>query len=311
MRGKVLIALSTFAENGSAPLDLLLASGRQYVLNPYGRRLVREEVANLGADCAGVVAGVEPYDAPVLDGMPHLRCISRVGVGVDNIDLALAAERRIEVRNTPDVVVAPVAELTLAMALDLLKRLTAHTCLLKAGRWEKLTGNMLEGRVVGLVGLGRIGRRVAEVLRALGAEVIGCDPGCDPAWASSAGVALVPLEGLLSAADVVSLHLAVPKDVAFRLGEAELGLMKPGALLVNVARGAYVDEDALFDALSSGRLGGAALDVFPEEPYHGRLATLDNVVLTPHVATLTQESRLRMETEAVANLLDCLDELGA
>jgi D-3-phosphoglycerate dehydrogenase / 2-oxoglutarate reductase len=301
---KVLQALSTFAENGPEPREILEAAGCEVVYNPYGRRLKREEIVELGSSCEGVLAGVEPYDAWVLGQMPSLRVISRAGVGTDSIDKALAAERSIVVRNTPDVVVAPVAELTLAVTLDLLKRVTWHTERLKSRDWRKATGHMLQGSCVAVVGLGSIGRRVAEVMSTLGARVLGVDPAPRADWATEHGFRLVDLTEALRVADVVTLHLT---SDTFLMGATEIALMKPGALLLNFARGGYVDEGALFDGIQSGHLGGAGLDVFPEEPYGGRLCDLDNVVLTPHIATLTVESRLAMEVECVRNLVE---ELG-
>lgn len=307
MSEKVLIALGTFCESGRRPLDELEASGRPFVINPHKRRLVPEEIVELGRDCAGIVAGVEPYTREVLEALPELRVVSRCGVGVDNVDLHAARERGVAVRNTPDVVVQPVAEMTLAVTLDLMRRLSVQTAAMKAGRWEKHAGSLLAGKTVGVVGLGRIGRRVAEIFAALGANVVGVDPMCNPDWADRAGVGVCDLAHLLEAADVVSVHVAAPLDAPFRLGAAEFAAMRPGAYFVNIARGTYVDEDALYDALASGHLAGAGLDVFSAEPYTGRLLELENLVCTPHVATLTHESRLRMEVEAVLNCLDSLD----
>lgn len=298
---KILMALSTFGEAGQEPRELLEASGHEIVYNPHGRRVTREEIVELGPDCEGVLAGVEPYDEWVLGHMPNVRCISRAGVGTDAIDHVICADRGIIIRNTPDVVIAPVAEHALAMALDLSKRLTWHTEHLKAKDWHKAAGRMIAGSTVAIVGLGRIGRRVAELFSAVGATVLGVDPYPDAVWAETVGVAVVPLVEALATADVVSLHLTAED---FLLGGPELSLMKPGAILLNLARGKYVDEDALYDAVSSGHLGGAGLDVFPTEPYTGKLCELENVVLTPHVATLTRESRLQMEVECVANLLE-------
>lgn len=306
MRPRILVALSTFAEHDPAPLALLRSRPIEFTLNPYGRRLTRGEIIELGAGCAGVIAGVEPYDEQVLAALPELRCISRCGVGVDNIALVTAAARGILVRNTPDVVIAPVAELTLAMMLDLLKRVTEHTVLLRAGRWEKLTGHMLSGKTVGLIGLGRIGRRVAELLNPFGARVMGCDPNADRSWADRTGVRLVPVDEVLADSDVVSLHLTVATETPFRLDASRLARMKQGAYLVNVARGQLVDDLALADALRAGHLAGAALDVFPDEPYAGPLTKFPQVILSPHVATLTVESRSEMELQATRNLLDGL-----
>jgi len=304
VKPKVLVALSTFTEYGDAPLTLLKESGLDYYLNPLGRRLVREEIVEMGKDCAGIIAGVEPYDDYVLDHLPKLRCISRCGVGIDNISLATAKEKGIVIKNTPDVVVLPVVELTMAMIFDLLRRLSYHTRLLRSKQWQKKAGNLLSGKKAGVLGLGRIGRKVAETLVKLGAEVYGADLSPDQKWADENGVKIVSNEALLRESDIISLHVSLLENDKFILGKKEIESMKEGAFLINTSRGEVIDEEALYRALKSNHLGGAALDVFQKEPYEGPLCELENVVLTPHIATLTAESRVQMEVEAVRNLID-------
>ncbi len=306
MKKKIFISLSTFAEYDDAPLKLLEESGLPYFVNPLGRRLNREEIIEMGGDCEGVIAGVEPYDDFVLDRMPNLRCISRCGVGIDNISVEKAKEKGIEIRNTPDVVIQPVAELTVAMIFDLLKKLSYHTTLLKSKRWEKKPGFLLAGKKVGVLGLGRIGKRVAEIMIKLNTEVYGTDLYPDTKWAESFGVKIVPLGELLRQIDILSIHLSMIKDKPLYFGESEIRSMKRGAILVNTARGQIIDEMALYNALKDKHLDGAALDVFPEEPYKGKLCELDNIILTPHIATLTKESRVQMEVEATLNLTNFL-----
>ena len=303
MSDKIFVALSTFAKYGEEPLRLIDQSGIDYFLNDLGRRLVREEIVDLGKGATGIVAGVEPYDAPVLEMLPELKCISRCGVGIDNIDLDLAQAKGIVIRNTPDVVIKPVVELTIAMIFDLMRKLSLHAGRLWRKEWRKSAGNLLAGKTVGILGLGRIGRSVAETLLKLDAEVIGTDINPDVVWSKKCGVRVVSLNDLLAEADILSLHLSVIPENPFVLGWKEIATMKEGAWLVNVARGNLVDDVALADALKTGRLAGAAMDVFPDEPYSGSLCDLDNMVMTPHVATLTEESRVQMEAEAVQNLL--------
>ena len=306
MKDKVFVALSTFAEYGEEPLKLLDQSGINYSLNELGRRLVREEIVDLGKGATGIIAGVEPYDAPVLELLPELKCISRCGVGIDNIDLDLAKEKGVAIRNTPDVVIRPVVELTIAMMFDLMRKLSLHTGRLWKKEWRKSAGNLLAGKTVGILGLGRIGRSVSETLLKLDAQVIGTDIHPDVGWAKNCGVRIVPLDELLATSDILSLHLSVVPENRFILGSEEIASMKKGAWLVNVSRGNLLDDSALFEALASDKLEGAAMDVFPEEPYSGPLCNLDNVVMTPHVATLTKESRVQMELEATENLLNCM-----
>lgn len=303
---KIAVTLSTFAKAGTRPLELLEQSGIPFVLNQSGKRPGREELLALCAGATGVVAGVESFDRAVLEALPGLTCISRCGVGLDSIDLACAAERGITVRNTPQVVVQPVVELTLAMILSLSRRLPQHTAWMRRREWKRATGNLLAGRAVGILGLGAIGRRVAEVLLLLGVRVMGADVRPDTAWAERLGVRLADVDTVLREADILTLHLSVLAEAPFVLGAREIALMKPGAFVVNVSRGSLIDDAALAEALQSGRLGGAGLDVYPKEPYAGPLCDLENVVMTPHCATLTTESRLQMETEAVEYLLETL-----
>lgn len=178
---------------------------------------------------------------------------------------------------------------------------------MQARRWERLETHLLGASTIGIVGLGKIGRRVAELCRAFGARVIGYDPSPDPPWLTKHAVTLVGMDELISTADIVSLHAARSLGTPFSLTSESLARMKVGAAVVNLARGGMVDEGALYDALKSGHLSGAALDVFGEEPYAGPLCDLPNVILTPHSAALPVEARALMETQAVENALRFLD----
>jgi len=302
----ILVTLSTFGAESDAPLRVLDNSGFTYRTNPLGRRMEPREVVEWGRHCRGLVAGVEKYTAETMGQMPNLRCISRCGVGIDNIDLAEAERKGIAVLNTPEEPVIAVAELALSMILALLRRLPAVNSLTCARKWQRVTGNLLMGKTVGLIGLGRIGKRVAELLQAFGAKVIGADPYPDEAWARERGIPLRDLSSLLGEADIISIHASASQEYPFRIGAEEMAAMKEGAWLLNLSRGDMVDDVALRAALDSGRLAGAGLDVFPQEPYTGCLCGSDRVILTPHQATLTMETRAAMETHAVQNLIDYL-----
>jgi D-3-phosphoglycerate dehydrogenase len=199
-----------------------------------------------------------------------------------------------------------VAELTLGLIIALLRRFPLADRNLRAGVWQKETGSLLLGRTVGIVGLGQIGRMVAEMLMVLGCIVCGADPHPDREWLAQHPIELLELAELLRRSDVVSLHAALPAGSKPIIAAPELALMKRSAVLLNLARSYAVDEEALYEALAEGRIEGAALDVFVEEPYHGRLAELDNVILTPHIGSNTQETKLAMETQAVLNLLEAI-----
>lgn len=309
---QIVVALTEFVRHDRRPLALLEKSGRAFRLNPTGVRPDRETLPALAQGATGIVAGPEPYDAAMLDRLPSLRCISRCGVGVDNIDLEAARARGIAVLSTPAATTEAVAELALTFILALHRNLVRQAASMRRREWVRPESHLLAGRRVALVGLGRIGRRLVELLTPFRVHLTGVDPLPDLAWCAAAGVAPLPLADALSGANVVSIQAAVDPAHPLRLGAAELALLPRGAMLVNVARGSLVDEGALHAALSSGHLAGAALDVYSEEPYRGPLCDLESVILTPHSATDAVESRVAMETKAVENLLRFLaGEVGA
>lgn len=303
MRNKILVSLQTFCEHSKEPLAVLEQSGADIVLNTLGHRLQKDEIIRLGQDCDGIIAAVEKYDADVLGKLGKLTCISRCGAGIDSIDVEEARKRNIIIFNTPDAVIQPVAEMTVAMIFGLLRLLVFHSALMKSGVWKKKSGYLLRGRKIGIIGLGKIGKRVAEILVALQADVYGCDIHPDTTWAKRCRVNIVSEQELLANVDIVCLHVSVVKEHAFSFGEEKIYQLKKGSMLINTSRGNVVDELALHKALSSGHLSGAGLDVYSKEPYTGPLQKLDNVILTPHISTLTEESRIEMEMQAVKNIV--------
>jgi len=303
---KILTSPSSFGQVGDQPISLLKEHGYEIVNNPYGRKLTEDEVIELAANCIGIVAGVEPLTARVMDALPGLKCISRVGIGMDSVDLNYAAQKGVIVVNTPDGPTRAVAELTLGMTMALLRRIPQAHYDLKNNVWKKQVGNLIFNKVIGVVGLGRIGKLVSQLFRGIGNPVIGFDPYADEAWAKKNGVELVDFETLLATADIVTVHVPGNADGSAVIGEKEIELMKQGAFLINISRGGIVDEDALYNALAAKKLRGAAVDVFSEEPYTGSLCDLDNVVLTPHLGSYAEEGKLLMEIDAVNNLINAL-----
>ncbi len=236
---------------------------------------------------------------------PRLRLISIWGTGTDNVDLAAAARRGITVTNTPGVSAVAVAEHALALMLAAARRTPRIDSQTRAGGWPRGFVMQLHGKTLGVIGLGAIGRQFARIATGIGMRVIAWTPHPRP----EPGVELVPLEDLLRAADVVSLHLRLSPETRAFLGRDQFALMKPSAILINTARGALVDEEALVEALQTRRIAGAGLDVFAEEPLPAghRLARFENVVLTPHSAGATAEALeagLRMAVENVWAFLE-------
>ncbi len=296
----VAIGPSSFAEKDPTPLRMLEAAGVVVKPNPFGRRLSEAEIIEHLQGVDGLIAGLEPLNRRVLQSAsPRLEALARVGIGVANVDFDAAKEFEVAVSSTPDGPIDAVAEMTLAALLSLARQLIPTNAALHRGEWTKSIGLGLRGTKVLLIGYGRIGRRVGELLRAFGADILVCDPTLDITSALP-GITVVTLDQGLAATDVISLHAS---GEACILDRAAFAQMKPGVLLLNGARGALVDEVALLNALESGIVGGTWFDAFWEEPYRGKLAQVDQAILTPHVCTYTEQCRLQMESEAVRNLL--------
>ncbi|MDB4779802.1 phosphoglycerate dehydrogenase [Akkermansiaceae bacterium] len=299
---KILLSPSSFGQISIEPVKMLERQGYQITHNPFGRKLTAEEVVDLGRDCVGIVAGVENLSREVLLNLPKLQCISRVGTGLDNVDLDAANETGITVKNTPFGPTQAVAELAIGLAFALLREIPMADADLKNRIWSKRTGNLLQGKTIGVIGLGRIGKKVAEMFSKFETKVQGYDIAPDFTWALESSVKIVDLDNLLATSDLVSIH--VPGSCGRPVLSAEnLKGMKKGAWLVNLARGGVVDEREIYKMLEKKHLAGAAIDVFSEEPYTGELCDLNNVILTPHLGSYAMEAKLKMELEAVENLL--------
>lgn len=309
MSGLVAISTSSFAGESSQPLDLLRQHGFEVRLNPHGRQLTPDEARGFLDGVVGLVAGTEKLGAELLRASTGLKAISRVGVGMDSIDLAAARELGIAVINTPDAHVDAVAELTLAGLLGALRLVPDCHANIRAGTWKKPMGRLLRGKTVGLIGFGRVGRAFARLLQPFECPILAFDPVRDDGAAEALGVRYCALEALLPACDVVSLHLPYAVSAHHIVGAAQLAAMRDDAVLVNASRGGLVDEEALAAFLNSHPRAAAYLDCFETEPYRGPLCQLPNAFLTAHIGSYAREARERMEREAVENLLRALGRL--
>jgi (S)-sulfolactate dehydrogenase len=265
-----------------------------------------------GAD-ALIVRNRTQVDFALLEGAPKLRVVGRLGVGLDNIDMGACKARGVAVRPASGANTLSVAEYVIAAALVLLRGAYISNASMIAGDWPRaaLIGGEASGRCMGILGFGGIARAVAARARALGMSIAAHDPFLpegDPAWE---GAERCTREGLFALADVLSLHVPLTDETRGMIGEEALAAMKPGAVLINTARGGIVDEPALASALKAGRLGGAALDVFTTEPLTAKagavFAGVPNLILTPHVAGVTREGNVRVSHVTVANVIE---ELG-
>lgn len=306
---KILVSPSSFGECGSEPLDLLKKAGFEVVTNPYGRKLAENETISLGFNVIGVVAGVETYNKNILDKLTHLKCISRVGVGIDTIDLDYVRKKNIELCITPNGPTQAVAELSLSLALNLLRRVCVSDRRIRQGVWKKETGNLIFGKKVGIIGLGRIGKTTALIYKALGCSVIAYDKYADTKWMEENEVSNESFENVITNAEIISIHVPGLDSGKPLLNETELIKLKPGVIIINLSRGGVVNEKALFSYLKKNPKTFAALDVFIEEPYKGELTKLDNILLTPHIGSYAKEAKLAMEIDAVNNLINSIGKL--
>lgn len=305
MSDAILVTTSAFGAEDMAPVERMRTAGYEVRLNPFGRKLTRDESLGLLADerVVGLLAGLESLDAEVL-AASHLRTIVRVGSGVSNVDLDAAEARGIEVHRTPDGPTSAVAELTLGALLSLMREIPAFNADMHARSWKKRTGRQIQGSTALVVGYGRIGARVAELLAAFGAEVLVADPFVD---AGAVPFPVVTTTEGFAAADVISFHNAGEECL---LGESHLDGLKPGVLIMSAARGGVVSEEALLEGLRRDIIAGAWLDVFGREPYDGPLCDEPRTILTPHVGSYTRECRVRMEHDAADILLESLSRTG-
>ena len=293
---RALIAAAPFGEADPTALGLLDAAGIEYVINPTGP--TEQELISLVPGFDVLIAGTVPITKRVMEAAPKLRLISRVGVGLDNVDLLAAREREITVAYTPEGPADAVAELTIGLALSLLRGVYLANTAIRQGVWKRLQGRRLAQVTVGVVGVGRIGRRVIRLLSAFGARILAND--LAPVTLEEP-VRWVDKPTLYREADLVTLHVPLTRLTRSLMGAEELAMMQPGAFLINTCRGGVVSEAALAAALRDGRLAGAAVDTFAHEPYHGELVHVDTCLITAHMGSMAADCRSRMECGAARN----------
>ena len=273
--------------------------------NTSGKPLTSAQLQELLPDVDGFIAGLDEIDAAAIMAAPQLRVIARYGVGINNVDLAAARAQGVVVTNTPGANSASVAELTIGLLLNLLRPIQQAASETRLGGWPRLNGVSLVGKTVGLVGLGAIGKEVARRLAGFDCATVAYDVAADTDFARRHAITLVALDDLLAVADVVSLHLPVLPETRHMVNAAFLRRMKPGAYLINTSRGELIDEAALLAALMDGRVAGAALDAFQQEPpgANNPLLALPQVIPTPHMGAHSDGATNAMGRMALA---DCL-----
>ena len=300
-RPSVAITIRSFNLQSSAMKKLENEFEIPYI-NTTGSRLSEDDLIYAISNADFVLAGTEVFTKKVIESSTLLKGISRVGTGTDNIDMSAAKNRNLQVMNTPDAPVPAVAEHTLTLILSVLKRIPQYTMQMKNGNYAVEPGLLLSGKTVGVIGLGRIGFAVASMLSALGCR-IGFYDLYSKAKVRKEWVSYPSLQKLAGDSDIITVHAAPQEDKGALLDKRFFSSCKKGVILINTARGSLVDEAALEEALENGTVSAAGLDVFVTEPYCGPLLKYPQVVVTPHVASNTRESRQQMELEAVDNLI--------
>jgi len=299
MSKNILITTVPFGENDRKPLELLESANISYLVNPLGKKLTEGELSEMVSDVDAIIAGTEPITEFVMSKAPRLKMISRVGIGLDSVDLLAAQKRGIMVSYTPEAPAPAVADLTVGLMLSLLRRIHVSNNQMHQGTWQRYFGRRISEVTIGMIGVGRIGKQVLDRLQGFGKlNILANDISPDLELDQKFQLKWVTKEEIYREADVISFHLPLTHKTRNLIGSRELETMKSDAVLINTSRGGIVNEDDLYVAMSKGHLLGAALDVFVNEPYAGKLGEIERCLLTSHMGSMSVDCRTQMEIEA-------------
>lgn len=296
---KALITTVPFADKDPLPLQLLEKVGIDYLINPIGRKLKEDELAEMVSDFDVLIAGTEQITEKVMINGKNLKLISRVGIGLDSVDLLAAEKRGIHVSYTPDAPAPAVAELTVGMMLTLLRNVHVANSQMHQGLWHRYFGRRISEITIGIIGVGRIGRGVIERLSSFSpAQILVNDINAKINLSTMPWVRLATKEEIYQQADLISLHVPLTTLTKNMIRYDHLKAMKEDAIVINTSRGGIINEANLAKALKEGHLSGAAIDVFEHEPYDGDLRDIGRCLLTSHMGSMSVDCRIRMEIEA-------------
>jgi len=309
MKKKILITPKSFFRARNKAEEIFSQYQLEIVENNTGKTLTKQQMMELCKDVDGIIVGIDPMDEEVLRSAQKLKAISKYGVGLDNIDLKVAEELGIIISRAEGANTRSVAELTIGLLFAISRSIPKTVTDVKVGKWDRTIGVELLEKTVGIIGLGAIGREVAKMSASLGMKIMAYDPYFnDVELAKAMNVTMTDITEVLEKADFVTLHLPLNKGTNKMINREALSKMKQTAYLINTARGELVDEDALYDALESGTIAGAAQDVFSQEPptNDNKLLSLNNFILTPHIGAYTKEATERMVVTSAKNLMEML-----
>ena len=303
---KVLITTVPFGEINRTPLDLLEKNKIEYLINPLNKKLTSNELAEIVTDFDVIIAGTEQITKEVMDKASNLKMISRVGIGLDSVDLLEAEKRNINLSYTPDAPAPAVAELTIGMMLVLLRSMHVSNSQMHSGAWYRFFGKRLSEVTIGVIGLGRIGLGVLHHLKGFGSPRILVNDvytNQKKNISQEFNVEWVEKEKIYQEADIVSLHLPLTSLTKNLIQKKQLLSMKKDAIIINTSRGGIINENDLYNVMHSGHLSGAAIDVFENEPYNGPLNKIERCLLTSHMGSMSVDCRVKMEIEATEEVI--------
>jgi D-3-phosphoglycerate dehydrogenase / 2-oxoglutarate reductase len=296
---KILITTLPFGENNRLPLDLLEKAEIQYLINPHEKKLTEDQLSELISDFDVLIAGTEPITDKVMTQAPKLKFISRVGIGLDSVDLIAARKRGIKVSYTPDAPAPAVAELTLSMMLTLLRSVHVSNQQMRQGKWKRIFGRRLADTTVGIIGVGRIGTHLLRLMSGFGRiHILANDIVPNRELDREFEIKWVTKEKIYREADIISLHLPLTPLTRGMICTEQLLQMKKNAFIINTSRGGIINEMDLYNVMKDDCLEGAAIDVFEKEPYKGKLCEIDRCLLTAHMGSMSIDCRSQMEIEA-------------
>ncbi len=296
---KVLITTIPFADKNRQPLDLLENTGIEYLINPFNKKLTENELADLITDFDVIIAGTEPITKKVMDNATNLKMISRVGIGLDSVDLLEAKKSGITVSYTPDAPAPAVAELTIGLMLTLLRSVQLSNMEMHNGKWHRFFGRRLSEITIGIIGVGRIGRGVLQHLQGFGSpKILLNDTSQNHDLDQTSNIEWVDKDTIYQKADIVTIHTPLTTQTKNMVKKEQLLSMKEDAIIINTARGGIINEQDLYEVMKDGHLDGAAIDVFNFEPYNGKLKEIRRCILTAHMGSMSVDCRTRMEIEA-------------
>jgi D-3-phosphoglycerate dehydrogenase len=301
---KVLITTIPFGDKSHLPLDLLKNNNIEYLINPLNKKLTEEELIEMIADFNVIIAGTEPITKKVMDNAKNLKMISRVGIGLDSVDLLEAEKQGITVSYTPDAPAPAVAELTIGLMLTLLRSVQVSNMEMHIGKWHRFFGRRLSEITIGIIGVGRIGSGVLQHLKSFGSpKILVNDIVPDYNLDKIFNINWVDKKTIYEQADVITIHTPLTVQTKDMIREEHLLKMKSDAIIINTARGGIINEKDLYEVMQSGHLSGAAIDVFDLEPYNGKLKDIQRCILTAHMGSMSVDCRTRMEVEATEEVV--------